>query len=62
MLSILIPVRNEYENLSKIESIFQQNLKNTSYEVLLVNDFSTDQTLSRGKEIVSQNNNFRICI
>ena len=60
MLSILIPVRNEYENLSKIESIFQQNLKNTSYEVLLVNDFSTDQTLSRGKEIASQNNNFRI--
>ena len=50
MLSILIPVRNEYENLSKIESIFQQNLKNTSYEVLLVNDFSTDQTLSRGRK------------
>ena len=31
MLSILIPLRNEYENLPKIESQFQNNLRDIDY-------------------------------
>ena len=31
MLSILIPLRNEYENLDKIESQYQYNLRDIDY-------------------------------
>ena len=45
MLSIIIPLRNEYENLEEIERQFSENLINIDYEVILVNDFSKDETL-----------------
>ena len=50
MLSVLIPIRDEYENLDKIESTFRQNLKNMDFEVILVNDFSKDKSLKRQKK------------
>ena len=60
MLSILLPVRNEYENLDIIEKIFNENLSDISYEAILINDFSTDNTLQKANEIIKKNKNFRI--
>ena len=60
MLSILIPVRNEYENLDEIERIFRESLQEINHEVILINDFSTDDTFNKAKEISKKNNNFKI--
>ena len=58
MISILIPLRNEYENLDEIERIFKDNLSLIKHEVILVNDYSTDNTLNKAKEIAEKNKNF----
>ena len=58
MISILIPLRNEYENLDEIERIFKDNFNQIEYEVILVNDYSTDNTLDKAKEIAEKNKNF----
>ena len=51
MITILIPLRNEYENLKEIESTFSANFKNIDHEIILINDFSSDNTLIKAKEI-----------
>ena len=58
MLSILIPVRNEHENLDEIERQFRFNFSNFHFEVILINDYSTDNTLIKIQEIVKKNHNF----
>jgi dolichol-phosphate mannosyltransferase len=58
MLSIIIPLRNEYENLDEIERQFANNLNQISYEILLINDFSDDNTLLKAQNISRTNNNF----
>ena len=58
MLSILIPLRDEYENLDQIERYFTKELNNIDYEIILINDYSSDNTLSKIKEISQRNNNF----
>ena len=45
MLSIIIPLRNEYENLDEIERQFINNFNEINHEVILINDYSTDNTL-----------------
>ena len=57
MLSIIIPVKNEYENLEAIDSQFRNNFENISYEVLLINDFSEDDTLQKAEKICFNNKN-----
>jgi hypothetical protein len=37
MLSILIPLRDEFDNLDNIVDKFDQNLQNINYEVILLN-------------------------
>ena len=49
MLSIVVPVRNESENLKGVFDYFSENLKDISYEVLIINDFSKDDTLKNQK-------------
>ena len=39
MLSIIIPARNEADNLEDILVYFSTNLKNIEFELLLINDF-----------------------
>ena len=51
MISILIPIRNEYENLDDIERIFKKNFYEIRHEVILINDFSNDNTLIKAEEI-----------
>ena len=58
MISILIPIRNEYENLDDIERIFNKNFYEIKHEVILINDFSDDHTLIKAEEISKKNKNF----
>ena len=60
MLSIIIPVKNEYENLEAIDSQFRNNFDNINYEVLLINDFSEDNTLQKAEEICLNNKKIAI--
>ena len=39
MLSIIIPLRNETENLKNLKENFEKNLTNYSFEVIFINDF-----------------------
>jgi dolichol-phosphate mannosyltransferase len=58
MLSILIPLKNEYENLEDIERIFKESFYETKHEVILINDFSDDNTLKKAEKIAANNKNF----
>ena len=51
MLSIIIPARNEADSLEDILNYFEENLLDIDFEVLLINDFSDDETLSKAKKI-----------
>ena len=60
MLSIIVPVRNESDNLNDIYNHFSKNLKNLKYEVLIVNDFSEDDTLNRAKTLSESFANIKV--
>lgn len=59
MLSIIIPVRDESESLKGIMEHYSKNLTNLEYEILIVNDFSEDNTLEKAKKLF-KNENFKI--
>ena len=59
MLSIIIPVRNESDNLDTIINHYSKNLKNLDYEVLIINDFSKDNTLEKARDLF-KSKNFKI--
>ena len=54
-LTILIPVKNEEDNISNIIDNIEKKLFNLNYEVLFVNDFSTDKTV----EIINNYKNLK---
>ncbi len=60
MLSIIIPARNEADNLGDILDYFNTNLSNVEFELILVNDFSDDETLIKAKKIFEGKSNFRV--
>ena len=60
MLSILIPVRNESDNLDEIHNSFSKELSEINYEVLLINDFSEDDTLNKAQKLFSQSKRFKV--
>ena len=60
MLSILIPLRDESDNLDNIVGKFDQNLQSINYEVIFVNDFSSDNTLQKAKTISSKKKNYKV--
>ena len=43
-LSIIIPCRNEEENITNTTSLLTNTLSNIDFEILIINDFSTDKT------------------
>ena len=51
-LSIIIPIRNEESLIEKIVNQLQSKLKNLSYEIIFINDFSTDSTAKITKELI----------
>ena len=60
MLSIIIPARNESDSLEDILNYFEENLLEVDFEVLLINDFSDDDTLSKAKKIFQLKNRFKV--
>ena len=60
MLSILIPVRNESDALEDIIEHFSKNLININHEVLIINDFSEDDTLMKIENLILGKSNFRV--
>lgn len=61
-LSIIIPVYNGTEHfLSEcLDSIWSQNLKESQYEVICVNDCSTDSTLALLAEVQKNHINMQL--
>ena len=60
MLSIIVPVRNESNIIHEVFNYFSNNLKDIQYEVLIINDFSNDDTFDKCKKLVDDYKNFRI--
>jgi cellulose synthase/poly-beta-1,6-N-acetylglucosamine synthase-like glycosyltransferase len=55
-VSIVIPTRNESEYIQAcLESIFKQNYPKEKFEVIVVDDYSTDPTLRLAREINATN-------
>ena len=60
-LSIIIPVYNVEKYIRPcIESIFRQSLDEKRFDVIIVNDGSTDNSMGRIDDIISQHNNITI--
>jgi len=53
--SIVLPVLNEEENIKKLIFLIKKNLKNYTYEIIFVDDNSTDKTGMIIKEHISKN-------
>ena len=49
LLSILIPVRNEEENVNIISKEIEKKIENKNYEIVFINDFSEDNTIKQIK-------------
>ncbi len=50
-VSVIIPVRNEATHIGEcLESIFKQSYPNHLFEVIVIDDFSTDSTLQTARE------------
>ena len=60
MLSIIVPVRNESDNLKDILSYYAQGLSDINYEVLIINDFSEDNTFNKAQSLFEKNENFKV--
>jgi len=60
MLSIIIPARNEADNLEDILKYFENNLPEVDFEVLIINDFSDDDTLMKAEKIFASESRFKI--
>ena len=53
IFSIVIPIYNESENISNLISEIENNLDFNNYEIIVVNDCSTDKTRKILKNINS---------
>ena len=51
-LSIVIPIKNEELLIKKIADRLHSELKSLSYEIIFINDFSTDNTAKVTEEII----------
>ena len=60
-LSIVIPILNEQKNLINLKKQIEKNLTNILYEVIFVDDNSTDNSHKIIKSIVKKNKRFK-CI
>ena len=60
MLSIIIPLRDEFDNLEKVRDKLNEKLSDINHEVLLINDFSEDNTFSEAQNLFSNYKNYRV--
>ena len=54
-LSIIIPIRNEESVIKKIIVQLHSKLKSLTYEIIFINDFSTDDTVKVLNELIKGN-------
>ena len=59
-VSIIIPIRNEEIILKYIIRELENKLENLPYEVIFINDFSTDNTFSILEKLLQNKNQFRL--
>lgn len=60
-LSIIVPVYNVEKYIRQcLESIFKQGLDDAEFEVIIVNDGSTDHSMEMIADIISQHNNITV--
>ena len=60
-LSIIVPVYNVEKYIRPcFESIFNQGLDDNNYEIIIVNDGSTDNSMKMIEDIISRHNNITI--
>lgn len=61
LLSIIVPVYNVEEYIrSSVESIFRQNIEESAFEVIIVNDGTPDRSMEMIRDIISQHSNISI--
>lgn len=62
MISIVVPVLNEEESIITFHSVLSEELKklNTSYEILFIDDGSSDKSLHVLKDIAKKDNSIHI--
>ena len=60
MLSIIVPAKNESENLEDILNYFNKNLSSLDFEVLVINDYSEDDTFARAQKLFENEKNFKV--
>lgn len=61
-LSVIVPFRNEEQNISKVlGDLFQQNYPTDKFEILLVNDHSEDHSMQKAEETIKASS-FSTCI
>lgn len=59
-LSVVVPVRNERDNVAPLIAEIDSALKSIQHEILYVNDGSTDDTLDRLKQLQAQYPQLRV--
>jgi len=59
-LSIIIPVKNEEFLIKKIVDQLQSKLKSLPYEIIFINDFSTDNTTKVAEELIKTKSQINI--
>ena len=60
MISIVIPIFNEEGNILKLAESITKNLSEINYEVLFINDGSTDSSEKQIQAVVKKNSNFKL--
>jgi len=56
----LVPLRDEFENLDNILEKFDQKLQNINYEVIFINDFSSDDTYEKLLKVCENKKNIKV--
>ena len=59
-VSIIIPIRNEELVLKKIIEKLENKLGNLPYEIIFINDYSTDNTFSLLQELIKNKNQINL--
>ena len=59
-LTIIIPCKNEEENILKTLDTITNKLINIKFEFIVINDFSTDKTFEIVEELSKKNNKVKI--
>ena len=59
-VSIVLPAFNEEDNISYFLTVLLKNLHDIDYEIIIINDYSTDNTLKIAKSFSKKNQKIKI--